>query len=54
MQLNVTDYAWITGETPSSPGLYSNDVLMVCVAEEAWECYKNVIVFVTMAEFGGH
>ena len=48
----------ITHGLPSSPGLYANDVLLVCVAEEAWECYKNVIVFVamerTMAEFGGH
>ena len=38
--------------------LYSNGVLLVCVAGEAWESYKNLIVLVamerTMAVFGGH
>ena len=43
MQLNDNDYAWMTGENPAR--LYSNDVLLVCVAEEAWECYKKLNCF---------
>ena len=41
--------------------LYLNNVLLVCGAGEAWEYYKNVIVFVAsgygqteLPDFGGH
>ena len=43
MQLNGNDYAWMTGGNPAP--LYSNDVLLVCVAGEAWECYKKLNCF---------
>ena len=34
----------MTGKNPTN--LYSNNVLLVCGAGEAWEYYKNVTVFV--------
>ena len=43
MQLNGNDYAWMTGENPAP--LYSNDVLLVCAAGEAWECYTKLNCF---------
>ena len=54
MQLNVNDYASMTGQKPAP--LYSNNVLLVCGDGEAWEYYKNVIVFVgrTATDFGRH
>ena len=41
MQLKLRKYDW---KNPAP--LYSNNVLLVCGAGEAWEYYKNVIVFV--------
>ena len=48
MQLNGDDYAWMTGENPAP--LYSNDVLLVCIAGEAWECYKKLNCFLCHGE----
>ena len=48
MQLNVNDYESMTGKKPAP--LYSNNVLLVCGAGEAWEYYKNVIVFVASGD----
>ena len=43
MQLNDNDYAWMTGGKPSSPVF--KRLLLVCVAGEAWECYKKLNCF---------
>ena len=44
-------HGWL-GENPAP--LYSNDVLLVCVAGEAWECYTKLNCFRCHGEFGGH